>query len=154
MKDGRQLKIMHTLNSNALMVLARREVSFIVSIVKGHGLVGRHAARLKVLYNDFCKSCGNEEEGKSEPYFNTKFGWVGKTGTTLQIQGSWSTGPQEYSRELHKFVRLGTAIQTSGELESVTMTLSTRELILRDIPTDERWPEIANCVQSNLHTWD
>lgn len=33
-----------------------------VIITKGHCLVGRHTERLKVLGNDFCRSCGEEEE--------------------------------------------------------------------------------------------
>ena len=51
--------------TNALLSLSRPDVSLIVSVMTGHCLIGRHAERLKVLSNDFCRSCGDEEEVES-----------------------------------------------------------------------------------------
>jgi len=37
----------------------------LVRALKGHWLVGTHAARLKAIKNDFCTSCRGEEEEKT-----------------------------------------------------------------------------------------
>ncbi|KAL7725318.1 hypothetical protein ACLKA6_012647 [Drosophila palustris] len=48
--------------SKTLCNLSRTDCSRVVRSITGHWLVGVHALRLKAPYNDFCRSCRDEEE--------------------------------------------------------------------------------------------
>ncbi|KAL7725181.1 hypothetical protein ACLKA6_017337 [Drosophila palustris] len=41
----------------------------VVRSLTGHWLVGTHALRLNAPYNDFCRSCRDEEEEESTEHF-------------------------------------------------------------------------------------
>ncbi|KAL7743850.1 hypothetical protein ACLKA6_000255 [Drosophila palustris] len=51
--------------SNALCNLSRRDCSLVIRSLTGHWLIGIHAQRLNSPYNDFCRSCRDEEEEES-----------------------------------------------------------------------------------------
>ena len=51
--------------TKALLSLNRPDVALIVAVVTGHRLIGEYARRLRVSSNDFCRSCGYEEEEES-----------------------------------------------------------------------------------------
>ena len=55
--------------SKALCSLSRTDCSRVVRSITGHWLVGIHALRLKAPYNDFCRSCRDEEEEESPEHF-------------------------------------------------------------------------------------
>ncbi|KAL7724842.1 hypothetical protein ACLKA6_012828 [Drosophila palustris] len=55
--------------SKALCDLSRTECSHVVRSLTGHWLVGIHALRLKAPYNDFCRSCRDEEEDECPEHF-------------------------------------------------------------------------------------
>ncbi|KAM8702681.1 hypothetical protein ACLKA7_000811 [Drosophila subpalustris] len=49
--------------------LSRRNCSLVVRSLTGHWLIGTHAHRLNSPYNDFCRSCRDEEEVESPEHF-------------------------------------------------------------------------------------
>ncbi|KAL7725889.1 hypothetical protein ACLKA6_000656 [Drosophila palustris] len=53
----------------ALCNLSRRNCSLVVRSLTGHWLIGTHAHRLNSPYNDFCRSCRDEEEEESPEHF-------------------------------------------------------------------------------------
>ncbi|KAM8702706.1 hypothetical protein ACLKA7_000836 [Drosophila subpalustris] len=55
--------------SKTLCNLSRTDCSRVVRSITGHWLVGVHALRLKAPYNDFCRSCRDEEEEESPEHF-------------------------------------------------------------------------------------
>ncbi|KAL7723383.1 hypothetical protein ACLKA6_005679 [Drosophila palustris] len=55
--------------SNALCNLSRRDCSLVIRSLTGHWLIGIHAQRLNSPYNDFCRSCRDEEEEESPEHF-------------------------------------------------------------------------------------
>ncbi|KAM8718871.1 hypothetical protein ACLKA7_001563 [Drosophila subpalustris] len=55
--------------SNALCYLSRGDCSLVIRSLNGHWLIGIHAQRLNSPYNDFCRSCWDEEEEESPEYF-------------------------------------------------------------------------------------
>ncbi|KAM8714842.1 hypothetical protein ACLKA7_001245 [Drosophila subpalustris] len=55
--------------SNALCNLSRGDCSLVIRSLTGHWLIGIHAQRLNSPYNDFCRSCGDEEEEESPEHF-------------------------------------------------------------------------------------
>ena len=50
------------LRSNYILGLPRRQLRILVATVTGHWVAGAHARRLGLPYNDFCRSCLDEEE--------------------------------------------------------------------------------------------
>ena len=64
--DGFKSKLMwprlNMRRTKALLSLNRPDVALVVAVVTGHCLIGEHAWRLRVSSNDFCRSCGDEEE--------------------------------------------------------------------------------------------
>lgn len=48
--------------SKSLISLGRSQISSTIGVLTGHCLIGRHAIRLGVPSNDFCRSCMDEEE--------------------------------------------------------------------------------------------
>ncbi|KAM8702605.1 hypothetical protein ACLKA7_001941 [Drosophila subpalustris] len=55
--------------TTALCRLSRNDCSMVVRSLTGHWLVGTHALRLNAPYNDFCRSCRDEEEEESTEHF-------------------------------------------------------------------------------------
>jgi ribonuclease HI len=55
--------------TRALLSLSRKDVSVVVSVITGHCLIGEHARKLRLPYNDFCRSCQNEDELESTEHF-------------------------------------------------------------------------------------
>ncbi|KAL7723757.1 hypothetical protein ACLKA6_002574 [Drosophila palustris] len=55
--------------TDALCNLSRRDCSLVVRSMTGHWLIGTHAHRLNFPYNDFCRSCRDEEEEESPEHF-------------------------------------------------------------------------------------
>jgi ribonuclease HI len=55
--------------TKTLISLERRSLSNIVGILTGHCILGEHARRMGLQYNDFCRSCGEVEEEESVPHF-------------------------------------------------------------------------------------
>ncbi|KAL7725151.1 hypothetical protein ACLKA6_018676 [Drosophila palustris] len=55
--------------SKTLCNLSRTDCSRVVRSITGHLLVGIHALRLKTPYNDFSRSCRDEEEEESPEHF-------------------------------------------------------------------------------------
>ncbi|KAL7743614.1 hypothetical protein ACLKA6_019233 [Drosophila palustris] len=55
--------------SNALCNLSRRDCSLVIRSLTGHWLIGIHAQRLNSPYNDFCRSCRDEDEEESPEHF-------------------------------------------------------------------------------------
>ncbi|KAL7744030.1 hypothetical protein ACLKA6_001260 [Drosophila palustris] len=55
--------------SKTLCNLSRTDCSRVIRSITGHWLVGVHALRLKAPYNDFCRSCRDEEEEESPEHF-------------------------------------------------------------------------------------
>ncbi|KAM8702395.1 hypothetical protein ACLKA7_007726 [Drosophila subpalustris] len=53
----------------ALCNLSRRNCLLVVRSLTGHWLIGTHAHRLNAPYNDFCRSCRDEEEEESPEHF-------------------------------------------------------------------------------------
>ena len=51
--------------SSYLLSLNRKNLSTLVAVLTGHCLIGEHAKRLGIAYNDFCRSCRDEEEIES-----------------------------------------------------------------------------------------
>ncbi|XP_055836606.1 uncharacterized protein LOC129905204 [Episyrphus balteatus] len=48
--------------SKGLLNLNRMHISSTIGVLTGHCLIGRHAKRMGVFSNDFCRSCMDEEE--------------------------------------------------------------------------------------------
>ena len=48
--------------SRILLSLSRSHISSLIGVLTGHCLIGKHATRLGVASNDFCRSCRDEEE--------------------------------------------------------------------------------------------
>ncbi|KAL7726508.1 hypothetical protein ACLKA6_001130 [Drosophila palustris] len=73
--------------SNALCNLSRGDSSLVIRSLTGHWLIGIHAQRLNSPYNDFCRSCRDEEEEESPEHFfcfcpalsSRRFRFLGKT---------------------------------------------------------------------------
>ncbi|KAL7726480.1 hypothetical protein ACLKA6_001102 [Drosophila palustris] len=55
--------------TDALCNLSRVECSFVIRSLTGHWLIGIHAQRMNSPYNDFCRSCRDEEEEESPEHF-------------------------------------------------------------------------------------
>ncbi|KAM8714804.1 hypothetical protein ACLKA7_001208 [Drosophila subpalustris] len=55
--------------TTALCRLSRNDCSMVVRSLTGHWLVGTHALQLNAPYNDFCRSCTDEEEEESTELF-------------------------------------------------------------------------------------
>ncbi|KAM8702144.1 hypothetical protein ACLKA7_005588 [Drosophila subpalustris] len=55
--------------TDALCNLSRRDCSLVVRSMTGHWLIGTHAHRLNFPYNNFCRSCRDEEEEESPEHF-------------------------------------------------------------------------------------
>ncbi|KAL7726147.1 hypothetical protein ACLKA6_002617 [Drosophila palustris] len=55
--------------TGALCNLSRRNCSLVVRSLTGHWLIGTHAHRLNSPYNDFCRSCRDEDEESPEHFF-------------------------------------------------------------------------------------
>ncbi|KAL7726068.1 hypothetical protein ACLKA6_008526 [Drosophila palustris] len=55
--------------TDALCNLSRVECSFVIRSLTGHWLIGIHAQRMSSPYNDFCRSCRDEEEEESLEHF-------------------------------------------------------------------------------------
>lgn len=55
--------------TKALLSLAKKDVSVVVSLVTGHCLIGEFAKKCRFPYNDFCRSCQDEEELESTEHF-------------------------------------------------------------------------------------
>lgn len=45
-----------------------KEISDMVAVTTDHCLIGSHAHRLRVLSPNFCRSCGDDDEGSIEQY--------------------------------------------------------------------------------------
>ena len=48
--------------TNRLKKFKRNDIRTLVGVLTGHCLIGRHASRLGVPYNDYCRSCQEVEE--------------------------------------------------------------------------------------------
>ena len=48
--------------STQLISANRKSISTVSNVLTGHCILGRHAARLGLPYNDYCRSCDSEEE--------------------------------------------------------------------------------------------
>lgn len=55
--------------TSGLISLSRGEISTVVAVITGHCLIGKHAERLNVPSNDFCRSCMDEEELETIEHF-------------------------------------------------------------------------------------
>lgn len=53
----------------ALLQHSRRDLRNITAVITGHCLFGRHAERMQIPTNDFCRSCRDEEEEESIQHF-------------------------------------------------------------------------------------
>ena len=51
--------------SKQLLKLPRIHIRNLIGVITGHWVIGRHAQRLLLPYNDFCRSCNDEEEEES-----------------------------------------------------------------------------------------
>ncbi|OFC59623.1 hypothetical protein BBW68_14995 [Candidatus Erwinia dacicola] len=48
--------------TNRLLKFKRNDIRTLIGVLTGHCLIGRHASRLGVPYNDYCRSCQEVEE--------------------------------------------------------------------------------------------
>ncbi|XP_017468200.1 PREDICTED: uncharacterized protein LOC108360437 [Rhagoletis zephyria] len=51
--------------SREILTLNKGDMSLAIGLLTGHILIGRHAERLGVSHNDYCRSCHDEEEPES-----------------------------------------------------------------------------------------
>ena len=55
--------------TNLILGLPSHRLRIFISVVTGHWIVGAHARRLGLPFNDFCRSCNDEEEEETVEHF-------------------------------------------------------------------------------------